>query len=411
MCSRCRRIVTHRTPERDYAARDGRGPTPFGGAHARSARRHVRRAPRRSASRASMKVYRRLFTVRAGLSGDDLRRLGSQALDRIASWSPSLLEEIDGIAHGSGIEVELIGALNARTELLAAAAGECSTIACLGTATASGSPLGVQTWDWHEELRDGWLVLDDRARRRPPRRDADRGGHRRQDRRERLGRRGAPEHPRPPRRRPARRRAGARAVPPGARRGRRRRRSAHDGLGRDDVGLLGDDDRRRRRRRRRRVHRRAVARRPRLRHARRPRRAHPHEPLPDRAGPLGRHDGARVARLGAAARPRRPPGRADRGADRGRGRPHRHGQPPRRLPARSAATPLPGRRSATAGRRWRPWSSSRPQAEMRVLAGGPCQRAAASTTAAPRSSSAPARAAPRSARPPGAPRRRGRRAR
>ncbi len=105
-----------------------------------------------------MKVYRRLFTVRAGLSGDDLRRLGSQALDRIASWSPSLLEEIDGIAHGSGIEVELIGALNARTELLAASAGECSTIACLGTATATGSPLGVQTWDWHEELREGWLV-------------------------------------------------------------------------------------------------------------------------------------------------------------------------------------------------------------------------------------------------------------
>ena len=105
-----------------------------------------------------MNVYRRLFAVRVGLSGDDLRRLGSQALDRIAAWSPALLEEIDGIAHGSGFEVELIGALNARTELLAASAGECSTIACLGTATASGSPLGVQTWDWHEELREGWLV-------------------------------------------------------------------------------------------------------------------------------------------------------------------------------------------------------------------------------------------------------------
>jgi isopenicillin-N N-acyltransferase like protein len=105
-----------------------------------------------------MNVYRRLFAVAAGLTGDDLRRLGAQALDRVAAWSPALLEEIDGIAHGSGFEVELIGALNARTELLAASAGECSTIACLGTATASGSPLGVQTWDWHEELREGWLV-------------------------------------------------------------------------------------------------------------------------------------------------------------------------------------------------------------------------------------------------------------
>ena len=105
-----------------------------------------------------MNVYRRLFAVSAGLTGDDLRRLGSQALDRIAAWSPALLEEIDGIAHGSGFEVELIGALNARTELLAASAGECSTIACLGTATVSGSAFGIQTWDWHEELREGWLV-------------------------------------------------------------------------------------------------------------------------------------------------------------------------------------------------------------------------------------------------------------
>jgi isopenicillin-N N-acyltransferase-like protein len=105
-----------------------------------------------------MNVYRRLFAVSAGLTGDDLRRLGGQALDRIAAWSPALLEEIDGIAHGSGFDVELIGALNARTELLAASAGECSTIACLGTATASGSPFGAQTWDWHEELREGWLV-------------------------------------------------------------------------------------------------------------------------------------------------------------------------------------------------------------------------------------------------------------
>jgi isopenicillin-N N-acyltransferase like protein len=105
-----------------------------------------------------MNVYRRLFAVSAGLTGDDLRRLGAQALDRIADWSPALLEEIDGIAHGSGFDVELVGALNARTELLAAAAGECSTIACIGTATTSGRPLGVQTWDWHDDLRDGWLV-------------------------------------------------------------------------------------------------------------------------------------------------------------------------------------------------------------------------------------------------------------
>jgi len=51
----------------------------------------------------------------------------------------------------------LIGALNARTEILCAGRGECSTIACLGNATADGTPIGVQTWDWHDELSDSWM--------------------------------------------------------------------------------------------------------------------------------------------------------------------------------------------------------------------------------------------------------------
>ena len=103
-------------------------------------------------------VYDGLFAVTSGLGPADVRRLGGQALERIAAWSPDLAAEIDGIAAGSGLQIEAVAALNARTELLAAAAGECSTIACLGTATSSGHALGVQTWDWHEELAGGWLV-------------------------------------------------------------------------------------------------------------------------------------------------------------------------------------------------------------------------------------------------------------
>ena len=102
-------------------------------------------------------VYARLFALN-GLAAADIARFGSQALDRIAAHSPELGTEIEGIAAGSGLPVETIGALNARTELLAATAGECSTIACLGSMTASGSALGIQTWDWHNELADGWIV-------------------------------------------------------------------------------------------------------------------------------------------------------------------------------------------------------------------------------------------------------------
>jgi isopenicillin-N N-acyltransferase like protein len=107
-------------------------------------------------------VYGRLFSTVAGLDEAAVRELGDQALEQTASWAPELLEEMEGIADGSGLDLSLVGALNARTELLAAAgaAGECSTVAVLGSATRDGKPVSVQTWDWHEELADGWLVWE-----------------------------------------------------------------------------------------------------------------------------------------------------------------------------------------------------------------------------------------------------------
>lgn len=105
---------------------------------------------------ATADIYLRLFRLN-GLEAGQVLELGAEALDRIGGFSPELSDEIAGIAAGSGLAPELIGALNARTELLAAGRGECSAIACLGTATSSGTPIGVQTWDWHDELSDSWL--------------------------------------------------------------------------------------------------------------------------------------------------------------------------------------------------------------------------------------------------------------
>jgi isopenicillin-N N-acyltransferase-like protein len=102
-------------------------------------------------------VYLRLFATAAGLDEPAVRRFGSEALDRIGAVAPELAEEIEGMAAGSGIGVELLGGVNARTELLAAGRGECSTIACLGDVTASGEPIGMQTWDWHDDLADCWI--------------------------------------------------------------------------------------------------------------------------------------------------------------------------------------------------------------------------------------------------------------
>ena len=99
---------------------------------------------------------------------EEIRAVGTAVLDPIESFSPSLRAELAGLAAGSGLAEWQVGALNARTELLAlgdqrlVAAGrqpgdpaECSTLVRL---PRDGSPLTAQTWDWHTPLRDSWFV-------------------------------------------------------------------------------------------------------------------------------------------------------------------------------------------------------------------------------------------------------------
>jgi isopenicillin-N N-acyltransferase-like protein len=114
--------------------------------------------------------YARLFAVTAG-HPVDLATLGGEALASIRRFSAAAASEIEGIAAGAGLPAETVAALNARTEILAqlaAASGppvsgsparrgsECSTVVQLGE--PGEAPTAVQTWDWHDEFADSWLV-------------------------------------------------------------------------------------------------------------------------------------------------------------------------------------------------------------------------------------------------------------
>jgi isopenicillin-N N-acyltransferase-like protein len=108
---------------------------------------------------AELAVYDRLFTA-AGLTPYRVRELAEAARAALAGWAPDLAGELDQYAVACGLPPWRIHALDARTELLAAAGaagrGECSTVAT----TTPGGPLGAQTWDWHRELAGGWAVLE-----------------------------------------------------------------------------------------------------------------------------------------------------------------------------------------------------------------------------------------------------------
>ncbi|AQZ65353.1 peptidase C45, acyl-coenzyme A:6-aminopenicillanic acid acyl-transferase [[Actinomadura] parvosata subsp. kistnae] len=109
---------------------------------------------------ANLAGYTDLFAV-AGAGAGQVRAWGERALEAIGDWAPAQAEEIAGIAAGAGLEPWQVAVINARTEILAAidmvGHGECSTSVVL---PPDGPPRTVQTWDWHDHLRDAPVLWE-----------------------------------------------------------------------------------------------------------------------------------------------------------------------------------------------------------------------------------------------------------
>ncbi|MCF2533978.1 C45 family autoproteolytic acyltransferase/hydolase [Yinghuangia soli] len=118
----------------------------------------------------ALDTYDRLFSL-GGIKPAQVREDAERALDAIGAFRPAARAEIEGIAEGAALEPWRIAALNARTEILARSTtvppGECTTLVRRRAADAPGGPrtFGVQTWDWHVELRAYWHTLEARGGR------------------------------------------------------------------------------------------------------------------------------------------------------------------------------------------------------------------------------------------------------
>ncbi|MGH3716094.1 MAG: C45 family autoproteolytic acyltransferase/hydrolase [Micromonosporaceae bacterium] len=102
------------------------------------------------AVRTTVASYRRLFSVAAGLSTDEVLELGTRVAEQLAPY-PSLVTEIAGMARGAGVDERELYAVNARTEILGGARPECTVVGVLPQASADGELLLAQNWDWHPD--------------------------------------------------------------------------------------------------------------------------------------------------------------------------------------------------------------------------------------------------------------------
>lgn len=83
----------------------------------------------------------------------DIKRRGESYAAIVADFSPSLHEEICGIASGSGLEPCILFALNARSELFNNSVAECTVV------YDAESRILAQNWDWSKTLEDLLIEL------------------------------------------------------------------------------------------------------------------------------------------------------------------------------------------------------------------------------------------------------------
>ena len=110
----------------------------------------------------SIDFYREEFERRVGLAWGDVRRRAPQWVPLIEAYHPEALEEVRGVADGSGFAFEEILALNGRGELRIAdpfGGDGCTSFSLTGEAAGDGHVYCGQNWDWRVGTKDSVVML------------------------------------------------------------------------------------------------------------------------------------------------------------------------------------------------------------------------------------------------------------
>jgi len=128
----------------------------------------------------SVEAYAAVYEEIAGLGWDDVLVQARRYAEPIERFQPRYLEEMRGLAEGSGQDLEAILAINVRTEIMLSAKarqaeedgapgapGECTSIAALPAVTDSGHTILSQNWDWLPHTVETIVVLEARQSEGP----------------------------------------------------------------------------------------------------------------------------------------------------------------------------------------------------------------------------------------------------
>ena len=113
----------------------------------------------------SIQCYKEMFMDYSNLEWSRAKKLSTRFVEVIRDYNPDYLEEIRGVAEGSGLDFEDILALNCRSELvfvgneLDKADGGCTSIGISSDAGAGGDAFLAHNWDWKTSQRESMIMM------------------------------------------------------------------------------------------------------------------------------------------------------------------------------------------------------------------------------------------------------------
>lgn len=134
-------------------------------------RGHVHGEQARARIDVTVETYRRFFEFYSGWTWEEAQQRAAAYIPLVESVDPEIMEEIRGVAAGTGRHVLELMAVNARTELglhpqsrgfhfdRGDASVACTSIAALPEATAAGNTLIGQNADWKASLDEALIIL------------------------------------------------------------------------------------------------------------------------------------------------------------------------------------------------------------------------------------------------------------
>ncbi len=106
--------------------------------------------------------------LKSGVDWKELERRAERMVPQVEAFDPTYIEEMRGIAEGANEPFAAVMLMNARTEMVAAARKQhvekhfpdgCTAALALPEASADGTLLHGQNWDWRAECAETGVIL------------------------------------------------------------------------------------------------------------------------------------------------------------------------------------------------------------------------------------------------------------